>query len=70
MRNGQRYQVGASTTYLVIQEQRDLAQARTTEVVTQGNYAKAEAALDRAIGHTLDTYGISIDEAYKGQISH
>ena len=38
----QRYQVGASTTYLVIQEQRDLAQARTTEVVTEGNYAKAE----------------------------
>jgi outer membrane protein len=65
----QRYQVGASTTYLVIQEQRDLAQARTTEVVTEGNYAKAKAALDRAIGQTLDTYGISIDEGYRGQIS-
>ncbi len=65
----QRYQVGASTTYLVIQEQRDLAQARTTEVVTEGNYAKARAALDRAIGQTLNTYGISMDEAYRGQIS-
>ena len=65
----QRYQVGASTTYLVIQEQRDLAQARTTEVVTEGNYAKAKAALDRAIGKTLDTYGISVDEAYRGQVS-
>ncbi|MCU1261633.1 MAG: outer rane efflux protein [Bryobacterales bacterium] len=65
----QRYQVGASTTYLVIQEQRDLAQARTTEVVTEGNYAKARAALDRATGKTLDTYGISVDEAYRGQVS-
>jgi outer membrane protein len=66
----QRYQVGASTTYLVIQEQRDLAQARTSEVVTEGNYAKAKAALDRAIGQTLDTYGISVDEGYRGQVSH
>ncbi len=63
----QRYQVGASTTYLVIQEQRDLAQARTTEVVTEGNYAKAKAALDRAIGETLNTYKISIADAYRGQ---
>ena len=65
----QRYQVGASTTYLVIQEQRDLAQARTTEVVTEGNYAKAKAALDRAIGQTLETHRISVEDAYRGQAS-
>ncbi len=65
----QRYQVGASTTYLVIQYQRDLAQARTTEVVTQGNYAKARAALERAIGRSLETYQISVEEAYRGQVS-
>jgi outer membrane protein TolC len=65
----QRYQVGASTTYLVIQYQRDLAQARSTEVVTLGNYAKANAALDRATGRTLETYHVSIDEAYKGIVA-
>jgi outer membrane protein TolC len=65
----QRYQVGASTTYLVIQYQRDLAQARSTEVVSLGNYAKAKAALDRATGRTLEEYHVSIDEAYKGVIS-
>jgi len=65
----QRYQVGASTTYLVIQYQRDLAQARSTEVVSLGNYAKAQAALDRATGRTLETYHVAIDEAYKGVIS-
>jgi outer membrane protein len=65
----QRYQVGASTTYVVIQYQRDLAQARSTEVVSRGNYAKAKAALDRATGKTLDTYHVAIDEAFKGVIS-
>jgi outer membrane protein TolC len=65
----QRYQVGASTTYLVIQYQRDLAQARSTEVVSLGNYAKAKAALDRATGGNLETYHVSIDEAYKGIVS-
>lgn len=65
----QRYQVGASTTYMVIQYQRDLAQARTTEVVAQGNYAKAIAALERSTGQTLDTYHVSMDDAYKGQVT-
>lgn len=63
----QRYQVGASTTYLVIQAQRDLAQARTSEVVTAGNYAKAVTAVERATGQTLETYHITLDQAYKGQ---
>jgi outer membrane protein len=65
----QRYQVGASTTYLVIQYQRDLAQAKSTEVVALGNYAKAKAALDRATGQTMETYHVAIDEAYKGIIT-
>jgi outer membrane protein TolC len=65
----QRYQVGASTTYLVIQYQRDLAQARSTEVVALGNYAKAKSALDRATGKTLETYKITLDDAFKGVVT-
>ena len=65
----QRYEVGASTTFMVIQYQRDLAQARSSEVVTQGNYAKAIAALERSTGQTLDTYKVSMDDAYRGQVS-
>lgn len=65
----QRYQVGASTTFMVIQYERDLAQARTSEVVTQGNYAKAIAALERSTGETLDSYRVSMDDAYRGQVS-
>lgn len=52
--------VGASTTYLVIQYQRDLAQSRSAEIAAQAACAKAQAALDRASGRILDVYGISI----------
>ena len=65
----ERFGVGASTTFMVIQYQRDLAQARSTEVASQGTYAKARAALERATGLTLRNNGISIDEAYRGQVA-
>ena len=52
--------VGASTTYLVIQYQRDLAQARSAEIAAQAGYLKARAAVDRAGGSLLDTCGISV----------
>jgi outer membrane protein len=52
--------VGASTTFLVIQYQRDLAQARSAEVVARAGYVKARAALDRAAGNLLEAHGISI----------
>lgn len=53
--------VGASTTYLVIQYQRDLAQARSAEVAALASAAKAQAALARATGQLLTTYGLSVD---------
>jgi outer membrane protein TolC len=54
--------VGASTTFLVIQYQRDLAQARSAEVDAQAGYVKARTALDRASNTLLDRHGISITE--------
>ena len=65
----ERFTVGASTTFFLIQYQRDLAQARSTEVATQGIYAKVRAALDRALGTTLVNNNIQFDEAYRGQVS-
>jgi outer membrane protein len=62
----ERYTVGASTSFFVIQIQRDLTQAQTTELIARGNYAKARAALDRALGVTLDKYHLSIAEAKSG----
>ncbi len=52
--------VGASTTFLVIQYQRDLAQARAAEVAAQAAYLKARAAVDRASGALLEKYGVSV----------
>ncbi len=52
--------VGASTTFLVIQYQRDLAQARAAEVAAQAGYLKARAALDRAAGALLEKYSIFV----------
>jgi outer membrane protein TolC len=60
---------GASTTFLVIQYQRDLTQARSSEATAQGSYWKARAALDRAIGTILSEHGIDFDQAVDGAIS-
>ncbi|MGI8743616.1 MAG: TolC family protein [Bryobacteraceae bacterium] len=65
----ERYSVGASTSFFIIQYQRDLAQARSTEVATQGNYAKARAALNRAIGATLANNNVEVDDAFHGRVS-
>jgi outer membrane protein TolC len=59
--------VGASTTFLVIQYQRDLAQARSAEVYAQAGYVKARAALDRASGLLLESHGVSLP-ASKAQV--
>jgi outer membrane protein TolC len=55
--------VGASTTFLVIQYQRDLAQARSAEVAARAGYLKARAALDRAGGLLLESHGVSLPES-------
>jgi outer membrane protein len=58
--------LGASTPYNVIQQQRDLAAARSTEVASLADYINARIALDQAVGTTLEANHISIDEAREG----
>lgn len=64
-----RFDAGVSTASNVILYQSYLAQAQSTEVVARGNYFKARAALDRALGASLDVHHIAIDEAYKGIVT-
>jgi outer membrane protein TolC len=64
-----RYAVGISTTFLVIQYQSYLAQARSTEVAAKDAYAKALVNLQRSLGLTLQESGVSIDEMYHGKVS-
>jgi outer membrane protein len=56
----ERLGVGVSTTYLVIQYQRDLAQAHSAEAAARAGYSIARAALDRATGRLLDQYGVVV----------
>ncbi|HTB12358.1 MAG TPA: TolC family protein, partial [Bryobacteraceae bacterium] len=64
-----KYAVGASTPFLVIQAQRDLATAGGTEVVAEATYVQARLQLDVATGRALSVYNIEIDEAKKGRIA-
>jgi outer membrane protein TolC len=64
----QKYQVGLSTNYNVIQAQRDLSQARSDEVLAMGDYAKARASLERALGTILEDFNISVEDAYRGTV--
>ncbi len=65
----QKFDVGLSTNYLVIEYQSYLAQAQSTEVAAKGAYAKAKIALERALGTILDPDHVTIDEAYYGRVS-
>jgi outer membrane protein len=64
-----KYSLGASTTTLVLQAQRDQAQAQSNMVAATANYQKSRVELDRATGSTLDHNGILMDDAVKGQVS-
>jgi len=64
-----KFDLGASTIFLVVQAQRDLALARAQEIAAKNNYALAKVEIDRAVGATLAENGISVEEAYDGSVS-
>jgi outer membrane protein TolC len=63
-----KYVLGASTSYQVLQTQRDLAQAESTRVAAMSDYEKSRVELDRAIGLTLARNGIELEDAERGQV--
>ncbi len=63
-----RLSVGASTNFLVIQQQSFLAQARATEVTARSVWIKARVALDRAIGNLLEKNGVTYADSVLGQL--
>ncbi len=67
--DSEKYRLGASTSYQVVQDQRDLASAVSTEVQALANYTHARIAFDQAMGTTLDNNNVSIDEALAGKVS-
>lgn len=62
-----KFDVGASTSFFIIQYQSFLAQAKSTVVVAKSSYLKARAALERATGTILDDNHISLGDAVRGR---
>jgi outer membrane protein len=64
-----KFSLGASTTFLVVTQQRDLATAQSSEVAALVAYSNARVSLDQILGTTLEENHISIQEAMSGQIA-
>ena len=63
-----KYQLGASTVYLVIQTQRDLISAQGSELRALADLAEAKANYERAVGRTLEVNRVTIAEAKNGEV--
>ena len=63
-----KYELGAGTPYQVVQDQRDLASAQSSELQAMANYSHARIAFDQALGRTLEVNHISMDEAISGHV--
>jgi outer membrane protein TolC len=57
-----RLRAGASTSFLVLQAQSQLAAARSAEIRAQADYAASLVVLSRVEGTTLDKHHIALDE--------
>jgi outer membrane protein len=62
-----KFDVGASTSFFIIQYESFLAQAKSTVVVAQSSYLKARAALQRATGTILEDNHVSLNDAIRGR---
>jgi outer membrane protein TolC len=63
-----KYQLGASTVFLVIQTQRDLISAQGTELRALANLVEAKANYERAVGRTLEVNRVTIADAETGEV--
>jgi len=58
----EKFKVGKSTNFFILQYQRDAADARTTELKSMVDYILSSARLDRAMGTTFETKKIKFSE--------
>ena len=64
-----KFKLGASTTYNVVTQERDLAIAQATEIAALASYSQARILLDQTLGTTLKNNNVSIEEAQSGQVT-
>lgn len=65
-----KFNLGASTSTLVLQNQSELATAKSNLVSAEAAYEKAEIELDRATGLLIDHAGIVMGDAETGVVTH
>jgi len=58
-----KYALGASTIFLVIQAQRDLATAQGLEARAMSDFMKSRVEFDRSLGRTLDVHRVQMSSA-------
>ena len=63
----QKFDVGTSTSYNVVQEQRDLTAAQSAELSALVGYELARINLDWVTGATLESNGVSLEDARNGK---
>jgi len=63
-----KFTLGASTSFQVVQDQRDLATAQSSEVQAMANYTHARISFDQALGTTLEVNHVSVEEALSGRV--
>lgn len=64
-----KFDLGAATAFQVVQDQRDLANAQSSEVQAMANFTHARISLDQSLGRTLEVNGVSVQDALKGHAS-
>jgi outer membrane protein TolC len=63
-----KFAVGASTNFMIVQDEAYLAQARSTEVAARSDWMKARLSLDRALGNLLEQNNIVFDDAIRATV--
>jgi hypothetical protein len=64
-----KFKYGASTTALVLQQERNLAAAENTVTSAMATYAKDRASLEQILADTLTKYNISIGDGVSGTVT-
>jgi len=59
---------GASTPFNVVQQERDLATAQSSEIAALVDFSNARLALDQTLGTTLETNHVAIEDARAGKV--
>jgi outer membrane protein len=64
-----RLTAGLATPYDVVLAQRDVLTAQLAEVQARDSYAKAKVTWDQALGLTLESSHVSLDDVLRGRVS-